>query len=129
MAIFEYGEYSNVYDHPDNLVDIFEQSVAKYANNSLIGEKDSAGIYQWVTYGHHLHIACFLGRTARLSGRSARNYGDSVHLFCCRLSLQNTIILKYLRQKCTIGTDAEELRQDHRTDRAVRDQQAPRLLA
>jgi len=50
MAIFEYGEYSNKYDPPDNLVDIFEQSVAKYANNPFIGEKDSAGVYQWVTY-------------------------------------------------------------------------------
>jgi long-chain acyl-CoA synthetase len=51
MAIFEYGEYSNVYDPPDNLVDFFESSAAKYANNPLIGEKDSAGVYQWVTYG------------------------------------------------------------------------------
>ena len=50
MAIFEYGEYKNVYDPPDNLVDIFEQSASKYANNLLMGEKDSAGIYQWVTY-------------------------------------------------------------------------------
>lgn len=51
MAIFEYGEYSNVYEAPDNLVDFFESSAAKYANNTFIGEKDSAGVYQWVTYG------------------------------------------------------------------------------
>lgn len=50
MAIFEYGEYSNVYEPPDNLVDFFESSASKYANNSLIGEKDAAGVYQWVTY-------------------------------------------------------------------------------
>jgi long-chain acyl-CoA synthetase len=50
MAIFEYGEYKNVYDPPDNLVDIFEHSASKYANNLFIGEKDSAGAYQWVTY-------------------------------------------------------------------------------
>jgi long-chain acyl-CoA synthetase len=50
MAIFEYGEYSNVYEPPDNLVDIFEHSASRYANNLLIGEKDSAGVYQWVTY-------------------------------------------------------------------------------
>lgn len=50
MAIFEYGEYKNVYEPPDNLVDIFENSVSKYANNPLIGEKDNAGVYQWVTY-------------------------------------------------------------------------------
>lgn len=51
MAIFEYGEYKNTYDPPDNLVDIFENSVSKYPNNRLFGEKDSAGVYQWVTYG------------------------------------------------------------------------------
>ncbi|MCX5849441.1 MAG: AMP-dependent synthetase/ligase [Deltaproteobacteria bacterium] len=50
MAIFEYGEYSNVYEPPDNLVDFFESSASKYANNPLIGEKDSAGVYQWITY-------------------------------------------------------------------------------
>jgi len=50
MSIFEYGEYSNVYESPDNLVDLFEQSAARYANNLFIGEKDSAGEYQWVTY-------------------------------------------------------------------------------
>jgi long-chain acyl-CoA synthetase len=50
MAIFEYGEYKNVYEPPDNLVAIFENSVSKYPNNELIGEKDSAGVYQWVTY-------------------------------------------------------------------------------
>ncbi|KUG22394.1 long-chain-fatty-acid--coa ligase [hydrocarbon metagenome] len=50
MAIFEYGEYSNVYEPPDNLVDFFESSASKYANNPLIGEKDAAGVYQWVTY-------------------------------------------------------------------------------
>jgi long-chain acyl-CoA synthetase len=51
MAIFEYGEYKNTYEAPDNLVEIFENSAAKYPSNELIGEKDSAGVYQWVTYG------------------------------------------------------------------------------
>ncbi|MBP7763935.1 MAG: AMP-dependent synthetase/ligase [Deltaproteobacteria bacterium] len=50
MAIFEYGEYSNVYEPPDNLVDFFEQSAARFAGNVFIGEKDAAGTYQWVTY-------------------------------------------------------------------------------
>jgi long-chain acyl-CoA synthetase len=50
MAIFEYGEYSNKYESPDNLVEIFENSVAKFASNPLIGEKDSSGVYQWATY-------------------------------------------------------------------------------
>ncbi|MGA2782384.1 MAG: AMP-binding protein [Smithella sp.] len=50
MAIFEYGEYKNTFEAPDNLVDFFESSASKYANNPLIGEKDAAGVYQWVTY-------------------------------------------------------------------------------
>ncbi len=50
MAIFEYGEYKNVYEAPDNLVEIFENSATKYASNLLMGEKDSEGVYQWVTY-------------------------------------------------------------------------------
>ena len=50
MAIFEYGEYKNTYEAPDNLVDIFENSAANFANNLFIGEKDSSGEYQWVTY-------------------------------------------------------------------------------
>ena len=50
MAIFEYGQYSDVYEQPDNLVDFFEQSAARYADNQFIGEKDAEGQYQWVTY-------------------------------------------------------------------------------
>jgi len=50
MAIFEYGNYSNTFDAPDNLVDIFESSVARFADNPLIGERDSTGVYQWTTY-------------------------------------------------------------------------------
>ncbi|MHB8829620.1 MAG: AMP-dependent synthetase/ligase [Syntrophales bacterium] len=50
MAIFEYGNYSNTFDAPDNLVEIFENSVAKFADNPLIGEKNEAGVYQWTTY-------------------------------------------------------------------------------
>jgi len=51
MAIFEYGEYDSTFEAPDNLVEIFENSAAKFANNPLIGEKDGAGVYQWTTYG------------------------------------------------------------------------------
>jgi long-chain acyl-CoA synthetase len=50
MTIFEYGEYKIVYDKPDNLVEMFENSAKKYPNNLLIGEKDATGVYQWVTY-------------------------------------------------------------------------------
>ena len=37
-------------DKPDNLVEIFEDSVKKYANNLLFGTKNSSGTYEWVTY-------------------------------------------------------------------------------
>ena len=37
-------------DKPDNLVEIFEDSVNKYANNPLFGTKNSGGTYEWVTY-------------------------------------------------------------------------------
>ena len=40
-----------VYDNPNNLVDAFEQSVEKYANNRLFGTKNPAsGQYEWVTF-------------------------------------------------------------------------------
>ncbi len=38
------------YNKPDNLVDLFEGSVAKYPDNRLFGTKNSAGVYEWVTY-------------------------------------------------------------------------------
>lgn len=37
-------------DKPDNLVEIFEESVSKYANNPLFGTKNLSGVYEWVTY-------------------------------------------------------------------------------
>src|SRR3990172_2152323 len=37
-------------DKPDNLVTLFEESVAKHPNNRLIGTKNKQGIYEWVTY-------------------------------------------------------------------------------
>jgi len=40
-----------VYDNPNNLVDLFEQSVVKYPNNRLFGTKNPAsGQYEWVTF-------------------------------------------------------------------------------
>jgi len=40
-----------VYDNPNNLVDLFEQSVAKYPNNRLFGTKNPvSGQYEWITY-------------------------------------------------------------------------------
>ncbi len=39
------------YDNPNNLVDLFEQSVAKWPNNKLFGVKNPAsGQYEWTTY-------------------------------------------------------------------------------
>ncbi|MFH1149185.1 MAG: long-chain fatty acid--CoA ligase [Actinomycetota bacterium] len=37
-------------DRPTNLVDMFEQSVAKHGPNKLFGTKNAAGEYEWVTY-------------------------------------------------------------------------------
>jgi len=37
-------------DRPDNLVDMFERSVAKHGSNKLFGTKNKAGEYEWVTY-------------------------------------------------------------------------------
>lgn len=37
-------------DKPDNLVEIFEDSVRKYSNNLIFGTKNSSGTYEWITY-------------------------------------------------------------------------------
>jgi long-chain acyl-CoA synthetase len=50
MTITEYGTAKVVYPSPDNLVQLFEESVKKYANNPHIGEKNSADEYEFVTY-------------------------------------------------------------------------------
>lgn len=40
-----------VFDNPNNLVDLFEQSAAKFPNNRLFGTKNpESGQYQWVTF-------------------------------------------------------------------------------
>ena len=38
-------------DKPDNLVEMFEESVKKHAGNRMFGAKDKDGAYQWFTYG------------------------------------------------------------------------------
>ena len=38
-------------DKPDNLVEMFEESVKKHAGNLMFGAKDRDGAYQWFTYG------------------------------------------------------------------------------
>lgn len=37
-------------DKPDNLVEMFEQSVRKHGDNRMFGARDKDGIYKWVTY-------------------------------------------------------------------------------
>jgi Long-chain acyl-CoA synthetases (AMP-forming) len=37
-------------DKPDNVVEIFQKSIARYPNRPLLGEKDKTGVYQWVSY-------------------------------------------------------------------------------
>ncbi len=44
------ADINSVYDSPNNLVDLFEQSVAKWPNNRLFGTKNPAsGKYEWIT--------------------------------------------------------------------------------
>jgi len=38
-------------DKPDNLVDFLEESVKKYPESNMIGTKNAAGEYVWITYG------------------------------------------------------------------------------
>jgi len=38
------------YDKPDNLVEMFEESVRKHGQNRMFGAKGKDGIYSWVTY-------------------------------------------------------------------------------
>lgn len=38
------------YEKPDNLVDLFEDAVADFADNDLFGTKQEDGAYTWVTY-------------------------------------------------------------------------------
>jgi long-chain acyl-CoA synthetase len=40
-----------VLDKPDNLVDFLEESVKKYPDAKMIGTKNAAGEYVWITYG------------------------------------------------------------------------------
>jgi long-chain acyl-CoA synthetase len=39
-----------IYDKPDNLVDMFEQSLARHAERPLFGTPDQGGVYSWVSY-------------------------------------------------------------------------------
>jgi long-chain acyl-CoA synthetase len=39
------------HDKPDNLVELFEESVRKHAGNRMFGTKNRDGVYEWVTFG------------------------------------------------------------------------------
>ncbi|MHA1147749.1 MAG: AMP-dependent synthetase/ligase [Promethearchaeota archaeon] len=39
------------FQHPTNLVDLFEDTVKKFPDRNWIGTKNSAGVYEWTTYG------------------------------------------------------------------------------
>ncbi len=55
-------------DKPDNLVDMFEESVRKHGKNRMFGYRGKDGSYKWVTYGE------IGGRVERLRGGLAK-YG------------------------------------------------------
>jgi long-chain acyl-CoA synthetase len=38
------------FEKPDNLVELIENSLAKYPDNAMFGTKNNAGEYEWVTY-------------------------------------------------------------------------------
>lgn len=52
MTAIGYGtnKVEITYDKPDNLIEIFENSVRKFPNRPYIGEKDQNGVYLWITY-------------------------------------------------------------------------------
>lgn len=39
------------FDKPDNLVELLEESVAKFSDNKLFGTKNKQGQYEWISYG------------------------------------------------------------------------------
>lgn len=43
-------KWNGVYNKPNNLVDLYENGIKKFADRQLFGTKNSAGIYEWVTY-------------------------------------------------------------------------------
>ncbi|HUX42787.1 MAG TPA: AMP-binding protein [Rectinemataceae bacterium] len=43
--------WNGVYDKPDNLVEVFEDTVARYPANRFLGTKGAGGDYEWASYG------------------------------------------------------------------------------
>ena len=42
--------WDGTYTKPDNLVELFENAVQKFANNKFLGTKNKSGVYEWVNY-------------------------------------------------------------------------------
>lgn len=40
----------HIFEKPDNLVELIENSLAKYPGNAMFGTKNKEGEYEWVTY-------------------------------------------------------------------------------
>ncbi len=50
MALTSYGTATFTYAKPDNLVDLFEESVKRNRGRLLFGTKDANGQYVWITF-------------------------------------------------------------------------------
>ena len=46
----EQPRFTYVLDKPDNLVELFEDTVAKFGDKEWMGTKNRSGVYEWVTY-------------------------------------------------------------------------------
>ncbi len=42
--------FTYVLDKPDNLVEMFEESISRFGDKEWMGTKNSSGVYEWVTY-------------------------------------------------------------------------------
>ncbi len=40
----------HIFEKPDNLVELIENSLEKYPDNAMFGTKNKEGEYEWVTY-------------------------------------------------------------------------------
>jgi len=51
MALTSYGKATFTYTKPDNLVDLFEESVGRNGDRPLFGTRNGSGDYHWITFG------------------------------------------------------------------------------
>ena len=75
MVLYEYGTANYEFVKPDNLIEMFENTVKKHAKKPFIGEKDQDGVYRWITYGEiKLRIDKMRGGLAKIGVQK----GDTV---------------------------------------------------